>query len=299
MIDQIISWWIENFSIRLEGNPPPSENMILSAVGITGIVLYDLLLTEYFGLRGSQYLYLNVPLMLITMAFSARIVSQFYIIIGNAIAKKCNHLSSILLNYHNLQPNPSIDEPIPAYISRRESVLACLFCLIGSASGIFVSGAMFYSLLRVLGLPENIDPFVCYTPATLFGGVPGCIFGFTTGRLVEHTPEIISKRLEKRRSYQQARIIITLNDLPSNLAQNRYFPPEVLSIIHRYLIKTEDEKTSIRVIKEVIDEHNIKKIIDEFKNNICNTINEKIGFFSPRSRIDNEPLLPIYHLKNS
>ncbi len=302
MINQTIAWWVNNFSPRLEGNPPPSANMLLSSIGMTGTLLYVVALYQYLGFEEPQYIYLKVPLAFITMAFGCPVVTQFYIAMGNTIAQKCNHLSTILLNYHDLQPNPSsMDGPVPGYMSGRESMLAYLFCIIGGASGIFVSGATLYPFLRVVGLPEYIDPVICYAPAMLLGAVPGCVFGFTTGRLVEHAPEIISKRLEKRRSYQQARAIITLNDLPSNLNQDQYLPPEILGIIHSYLIGI-SEQASTRIINEVIDESN---------NNICSLVNNKISFFASRDRqpqqliediedeFESTPLLPMYRVKNS
>jgi hypothetical protein len=301
MINQIIAWWVNNFSPRLEGNPPPFVNLILSSMGITGTLLDVMALSEYLGFGERQYIYLSFPLALITIAFSSRVVTQFYIAAGNTIAQKCNHLSTMLLNYHDLQPNPTLDVPIPGYMSGREAMLASLFCLIGGASGIFASNATLYSFLRVVGLSENLNPVICYAPVILLGAVPGCVFGFTTGRLVEHVPEIISKRLKKRLSYQQARAIITLNDLPSNLNQNRHLPPEILAIIHSYIIGT-SEQVSTHIINEVIDESN---------TNICSLVNNKICFFAQRYRqppqliesiedeFESTPLLSMYHMKNS
>lgn len=301
MINQLISWWVNNFSPRLEGTPPPFTNMMLASIGITGVVIYDSALFQYLGLGEAQYAFIRLLFNLINIAFSARVVTQFYIVVANAIAQKCNHLSTRLLNHYDLQPNPSMDAPVTVDMSGREHMLASLFCLIGGASGLFVIGAILYSALRVVGVPENIAPFICYAPAMLLGATPGCVFGFTTGRLVEHAPEIISKRLEKRRLYQQAIAIITLNDLPSNVTQHLHLPPEILGIIYSYLIGASSQ-ASRRIINEVIEERN---------NNIFSLVNNNISFFASRYRqsrqlIEDEeyefettPLLPMHHSKNS
>ena len=75
MIHQIIAWWVNNFSPRLEGNPPPFKNIILSSIGMTEILLCVLALSKYLGFDEPKYIFIEFPLALITMAFSSRVVT--------------------------------------------------------------------------------------------------------------------------------------------------------------------------------------------------------------------------------
>lgn len=283
MINQIITWWVNHFSLQL-GDNPRAENLILLSLGINNIAFCEWILAEYLGFSDPKYTLINALIIIVTMAFSLRIVSQIYINTGNAIAQRCDSISTKLLHYYGLQPNSEMNGFLLDYI---------IFILIGGATGIFLIGTASYYSLRFMGLPETIDAMICYTPAMLLGGVPGCVFGFAAGRLVDHAPEII-------RSYQQARAIITLNDLPSNVDQHRYLPPEILGIIYSYLIRT-SEQASTRIINEVIDESN---------NNICSLVNNKISFFASRYRqprqliediedeFESTLLLPMYRVQN-
>lgn len=271
MINQLMTWWINNFSLQL-GNDPRMESIVLSSIGITGIALYESILAKYLGFGEPKYAVINTLISLVTIAFSLRLVSQIYINTGNAIAQRCHALSTRLLNHHGLQPNPDMDGPRPESMSIHESIACSAFAIMGGSTGIVLIGTASYYLLRFMGLPETIDSNIGYTPAILLGGIPGCVFGYTAGRLINHAPQLISEKLEKRRAYQQARAIITLYELPSHVDQHQYLPPEILGMIHSYLIGT-SVHASTRIINEVIDERN---------NNICSMVNNKISFFASR-----------------
>jgi hypothetical protein len=272
MINQITTWWVNNFSLQPNNNND-LENIILSIISMGSIVVYWAVLAKYLGFGDPKYALINALINIVTMAFSLRIISQIYSKIVNHIIQTLDPISTKLLNHYDLQPNPEMNNsPLPEYISQSEHSFSCFVALIGGATGFFLIGTALYHSLRFIGLPETIGSGICYAPAMLLGAIPGCMSGFTAGRLIYHAPEIISKILEKRRSYQQARAIITLNNLHANVDQNRDLSPEILGIMHSYIIGT-SEQESTRIIHEVIDESN---------HNICNMVNNKISFFASR-----------------
>ena len=263
----LFNWWSNATNSLLPGNENRIYRYIINIITIWTLVNSAAHVLSYLTYLGPQQYTTKLDIF-ITMGSSVLIyfpLKLFYLKTGQSIIHTCFGLTARLTHHYGLESNLPSDA-----LDDRETILASLFCILGVPIGAISNGIVMSSILYRLGanVPAVIMGFDVSGPALLTGGISGAILGFTTGRLVHHSIDSITKIFEKRRSVQQARAIITLNDLPCNLKKNRYLPPEILGIIHSHLIKS-SEKDSFDIINHVIKE----------ANNNCSIMKNKFGFF--------------------
>jgi len=273
----IFNWWNDTRNaLRLGGDNNPA-NLMISLVTILTLLLNVVVvfsfnssngsippLSHRFMVEGPAYL-LFLPLELL------------YLKVGHTILQACEGLTMRLTQHYGLTPTvePRTYDPEEILESiigdpSREALVAGFFAGVGGLMGAIFSNLIICSIFHALGVGvehPNRLAFSLFGSALIIGGIPGGNFGHTTGRFVHHAivviPVILEKKyanmLERRHAYQQARAIVTLNDLPLNLKKNRYLPPEILGIIHSYLINS-SEQESFDIINDVMKEASINRL---------------------------------------